>query len=158
MVELRPITPDNFQAVVTLEVNDSQKSFVATNIRSLAQAYVAIANKTCIPKPYAIYAGETLVGFIMLSYGGVRGSDPEDEPVYSIWRLMIDKHHQGKGYGRQAMTKALELIRTFPHGSASRVVLSYEPENTVARALYATFGFVETGEMNGDEVAAALKL
>ncbi len=158
MVELRNITPDNFPEVIRLEVNDSQKSFVATNIRSLAQAYVAIANKTCTPMPYAIYAGETMVGFIMLSYEDADQSNPDDGAVYCIWRLMIDKHHQGNGYGRQAMTKALELIRTFPYGQANRVLLSYEPDNAVAKSLYASLGFVETGEMADDEVVAALRL
>ena len=33
-----------------------------------------------------------------------------------------------------------------------------EPENEVARRLYESFGFVETGEMDGDEVIAVLKL
>ncbi len=36
--------------------------------------------------------------------------------------------------------------------------LSYEPENEVARQLYSSFGFVETGEMDGEEVIAILKL
>lgn len=160
MVELRAITTDNFRAVITLEVNETQKSFVAANVRSLARAYVAIANQTRIPMPYAIYAGMTLVGFIMLSYSywGGDESDPAEESVYCIWQMMIDKHHQGKGHGRQAMTKALELIHTFPQGPAGRVVLCYAPENTVARALYASFGFVETGEMDGDDAVAALEL
>ena len=32
--------------------------------------------------------------------------------------------------------------------------LSYEPENTVARRLYASLGFVETGERVEDELVA----
>jgi diamine N-acetyltransferase len=32
--------------------------------------------------------------------------------------------------------------------------LSYEPENTVARQLYASLGFVETGERADDEFVA----
>ncbi len=40
----------------------------------------------------------------------------------------------------------------------SFAALSYEPENTAAKALYADFGFVETGEMEGDEVVARLPL
>ena len=34
------------------------------------------------------------------------------------------------------------------------VALSYEPENTVARRLYASLGFVETGEQEEDELVA----
>jgi len=36
--------------------------------------------------------------------------------------------------------------------------ISYEPENEVARKLYAKLGFVETGEVFEGEVVAALKL
>ena len=35
---------------------------------------------------------------------------------------------------------------------------SHEPENSAAKALYASFGFQETGETDGDEVIAVLKL
>jgi diamine N-acetyltransferase len=71
---------------------------------------------------------------------------------------MIDKKYQGLGYGRIAMEKALELIQTFPYGKAELVVLSYEPENEAARQLYASFGFLETGEMIDDEVWAVLRI
>ena len=36
--------------------------------------------------------------------------------------------------------------------------LSYEPENAVARELYRSLGFIENGEMDGDEIVAVLKL
>ncbi|ERK58798.1 hypothetical protein HMPREF1983_00698 [Gemella bergeri ATCC 700627] len=36
--------------------------------------------------------------------------------------------------------------------------LSYEPENEVARKLYHSFGFTETGDMDGNEIIAILKL
>ena len=43
-------------------------------------------------------------------------------------------------------------------GKANFCWLSYEPENTVAKSLYASFGFVETGEKDGEEQIAVLKL
>ena len=36
--------------------------------------------------------------------------------------------------------------------------LSYEPDNETARRLYASYGFEETGEMDGEEVIAVLRL
>ena len=36
--------------------------------------------------------------------------------------------------------------------------LSYEPENEVARKLYHSFSFTETGDMDGNEIIAILKL
>ncbi|HHT66358.1 MAG: GNAT family N-acetyltransferase [Caldicoprobacterales bacterium] len=158
MITLRNITYENFIECINLEPKEEQKRFVARNIYSLAEAYIALSNKYCVPMPYAIYHDETMVGFIMLSYEPADEEDEEDETVYKIWRLMIDKKYQGLGYGRIAMEKALELIQTFPYGKAELVVLSYEPENEAARQLYASFGFLETGEMIDDEVWAVLRI
>jgi diamine N-acetyltransferase len=36
--------------------------------------------------------------------------------------------------------------------------LSYEPENGVARELYRSFGFAETGEYDVEEMIAVLEL
>jgi len=158
MLTLREITFDNFIECIQLQPKDEQKQFIASNVYSLAEAYVALASGECVPMPYAIYDDETMVGFLLLSYEPADGDDEDDETVYKIWRLMIDKRYQGRGYGKKAMEKALELIKTFPHGKAELVVLSYSPDNHVAKRLYASLGFEETGEMNDDEVWAVLRL
>lgn len=158
MVDLRKITYDNFHQCIKLEPNEEQRKYIARNIYSLAEAYVALTTNDFIPMPYTIYDDDTIVGFIMLSYDEADEDDKDDETVYHVCRLMIDKHFQGKGYGREALSKALELIRTFPHGEASLAVLSYDPDNIVAKNLYASFGFKETGEMSDDEVIAVLNL
>jgi diamine N-acetyltransferase len=156
MIELRKITDDNFDECIKLEPKEEQKSFVASNISSLAEAYVALTNNECIPMPYAIYNNDIMVGFIMLSYN--EADENDDENAYWVCRLMIDKRYQGKGYGKKAMAKALELIRTFPYGKASVVSLSYEPENMTAKTLYASLGFVETGKIEYGELVAKLAL
>ena len=71
---------------------------------------------------------------------------------------MIDKAYQGKGYGKEAVKLALDFINTLPCGKAEYCWLSYEPENVVARKLYGSYGFAETGEMDGEELIAVLKL
>ena len=53
---------------------------------------------------------------------------------------------------------ALNYIKTLPCGAAEYCWLSYEPENEVAKKMYGSFGFIETGEMDGEEVIAVLKL
>ena len=91
-------------------------------------------------------------------------ADREKYPLltnnYLIWRFMIDKNHQNKGFGKAAMKLALDFIRTWPRGEAEYCWLSYEPENDVARKLYRSFGFVEAKETpeGWDEVPAVLKL
>jgi diamine N-acetyltransferase len=79
---------------------------------------------------------------------------------YLIWRFMIDKKYQGKGYGREALKLALDYIRTFPVGEAKYCWLSYEPENETARNLYRSCGFEEVKEMpkGWDEIPAVMEL
>jgi ribosomal protein S18 acetylase RimI-like enzyme len=50
------------------------------------------------------------------------------------------------------------FIADKPCGPAACCWLSYEPENETAKALYASFGFQETGEWDGDEKIAVLNL
>jgi diamine N-acetyltransferase len=99
-----------------------------------------------------------MVGFTMLFYVSAEHSDYGDEPFYYICRFMIDKKYQNQGFGRQAMIKILEYIKTFPQGEVPAIYLSYNPNNDVARKLYKSFGFVETGEIDDGEVVAKLTL
>ena len=153
----------NFDDLIRLEVDESQKEFVAPNMYSLAEAYANTADSR-FAKPFGIYDGDMPVGFLMIGYNISDGDDDREKfPLlidsYLIWRFMIDKKHQKKGYGRQAMKLALDYIRTFPCGKADSCWLSYEPENEVARKLYRSFGFEEMDLPEGwDEVPAVLKL
>lgn len=77
---------------------------------------------------------------------------------YEIWRFMIDKRYQGRGYGKEALKLALDFIKTWPCGKADLCWISYNSENEIARKLYSSLGFEETGEMCDDEIVAVLKL
>jgi len=165
MIELNKITWDNWEECMKLEVTDEQDDFIASNAYSLAQAYVGLLNDKHPPMTFAICHNETIVGFTMFYYQDHEcndGSDYEEKPCYTILRFMIDKKYQGQGFGRQGMAKVLEYIRTFPHGKAVAVHLSYSPKNDSARKLYKSLGFIETGEFTDDdedaEVVAKLLL
>ena len=159
MVTLRRITAENLWEIVALEGGEDQRHFVADNTRSILEAYAGISGGgTALP--FGIYAGEVPVGFLMIGYGC---EDWPDAPAiahdnYSLWRLMIDENYQGQGYGKAALAAALRYIRTLPCGPATYCWLSYEPENTVAQKLYASFGFTETGDWDDNEIIAALPL
>ena len=71
---------------------------------------------------------------------------------------MIDKAYQRRGFGKEAVQLALDFIKSFPCGKAEYCWLSYEPENEAARQLYHSFGFTETGELDGEELIAVLRL
>ncbi|MDR2832281.1 MAG: GNAT family N-acetyltransferase [Streptococcaceae bacterium] len=143
MIELRKITEDNVKACMNLSVEEEQKAFVASNTNSLIDAYVALNNDEPA-KTYAIYANDSMVGFAMIGYFNEKYG-PVDGEFYYLWRFMIDKAHQGKGYGKMAMEKIVEEVKEKPFGNSNYFVTSIEPSNIGARKLYNSFGFKETG-------------
>ena len=160
MLRLEKVNGKNVWELLKLKVADDQKSFVAANDISIIEAYTAITGNG-YAFPFGIYDGEIPVGFLMIGFDSDDYWDDAPEIAngnYNLWRLMIDKKYQGKGYGREAIKLALDFISTKPCGEAEYCWLSYEPENKVAASLYSSFGFVETGEMDGEEVIAVLGL
>ncbi|WP_067783028.1 GNAT family N-acetyltransferase [Actinomyces vulturis] len=160
MIKLQKITSKNVWDILKLQVSVNQNNFVANNIVSIIEAYTTI---TCNGHAFAfgIYKDEMPVGFLLIGFD----CDDywEDAPQiakgnYNLWRLMIDKHHQGQGYGRKAVELALAFINTHPCGPANYCWLSYEEENNAARHLYQSFGFIETDEKDGNEIIAILQL
>ena len=160
MIRLEKISGNNIWDILKLEVSDEQKTFVAANNVSIIEAFIALTSGGHA-FPFGIYDDETPVGFCMIGYG--TDDSWEDAPAvakdsYNLWRFMIDRRHQRKGYGKAAMKLILDFIATRPCGPAKLCWLSYEPENTVAKALYSAFGFRETGEWDGDEIIAVRPL
>jgi diamine N-acetyltransferase len=143
-VTLVPVDAGNWRAVADLEVAADQASYVAPVTRYLAMC----AYDDGPWEPLAVVADGDAVGFVM------KGTDPEDGSLW-IGGLLVAEAHQGHGYGRAAVLSLVEEARA---GGSSSVALSYEPENTRARDLYARLGFRETGEQEGDEVIARLSL
>ena len=147
MTELRPITADNFLDAFALQLAPGQEPFVSHPIRSLAQAYVY--RNQC--QPFGIYAEGKMVGYVMVIYD-------YDVPEYDIWHMMIDRSEQGRGYGRQALDRVLEYIRTQPFGDSRRLALTCHKDNAAARRLYESRGFAPTGVVDEDEIELALTL
>ena len=149
MITLRRITDDNFGECIGLEVEENQKSFVANNTYSLAQAWLYYKNA----KPFAIYDNMEMVGFVMIDTdyngGGAKG-------VCDLWRLMIDKRHQGKGYGKAAMQAVIKYAKVELNSTQMRT--SFVPGNTGAENLYKGLGFIPSGELDGDEIVMVLDL
>jgi len=160
MFKLKKINRKNVGEILKLEVFDNQKRFVAPNNISIIEAYLAITENNDV-FTFGIYNDDAPVGFLMIGFDV--NSDDEGAPKiakgnYNIWRFMIDKKFQGKGFGKKAMNLALEFVNTFPCGTAKYCWLSYESDNYVARQLYQSVGFVETDEKDGEEIVAILKL
>ena len=125
-------------SILELRVTREQRRFVASNAVSIAQAHFS-------PKAWfrAIHAGETPVGFLMMSV------EPE-EGEYYLWRFMIDARHQGKGYGRRAMELLIEHVKGQP--KAKELTLSHVPGDGSPEGFYRKLGFEHTGEEEGEEL------
>ena len=168
-LKLVEVNYENYDDLIDLKVEESQKNFVTSNMYSLAEAYAVVASKG-YAMPFGIYLEDKPIGFLMigyypdLEYTQKAFGDDEEIPdyvpsSYQVWRFMIGQDYQGKGYGKEAFRLALEYIKTKPCGEAEYCWLSYKPENEVARKLYRSFGFEEKDLPKGwDEIPAVLKL
>ena len=116
------MTAENLYPVLRLRTTKEQEKFVATNAASLAEAAY---NRHAWPR--AIYAGETPVGFVMLS-------DNPDEPEYYLWRLMVDHRYQRLGFGRRALEQVIDYVCGRPN--AATLLVSYVPgEGSPSRSM-----------------------
>ena len=131
-ISLKEISRENIDEVLALKVDESQKTFVSANGDSLAQAYVY--PETAFP--FAVYAGTEPVGFIMMGYYEVK-------KYYTLWKFMIDSRYQNKGYGRKALELGIKFLQD--RFDVSEIYTGVVPGNTVAKKLYESVGFVDTG-------------
>lgn len=69
-----------------------------------------------------------------------------------IDRIMIDKKHQGKGYGKAAMLKLIEIVSK--KYEVDTVYLSIIEENKVAYELYKSieFEYINEKDPNGEPI------
>lgn len=143
-VVLEPVTDRNRQAILALELLPGQRDFVAPNADSLEEAR---EDGEAIPR--AVIADGRVVGFLMYEA-------PIDDDEATLYRFMIDRREQGKGLGRAGIKAALREIEELTH--VRKVSICYEPANTAAQRLYASFGFVEQGLDEDGEMIAELDL
>lgn len=69
---------------------------------------------------------------------------------------MLGSAYQGKGYGKEALNKAIEFLKQ--ENLFDYIQINYVEENLVAKKLYQKVGFSETGEMEGNEVVMRLSI
>jgi len=99
--------PVHFERITSLNVldvcqlsdalSDEQRKVIADNAISIAEG--SVSENAWMR---AIYVDKTLVGFIMLHIGS-DWADGIDCPGVFLWRFMIAKPYQGKGYARAAI-------------------------------------------------------
>ena len=155
-ITLRTIDRENLHAVLALDIEPAQHQFVASNAVSLAEAHFD-------PGAWfrAVYAGEMLVGFVMLfdpTVPGAIASDQLEPTDMVLWRLMIDRRYQRQGLGRRTLDAVRAHIVSL--GGFRRLLTSCVPGLGGPKDFYLSYGFVETGRLwdAGTEVEIALPL
>ena len=128
-VTVRPLNRFNWEMAVNLELEDYQSDFLPDNLYSIAQA------KFEDLEPMGIFAGEAMVGFAM--YGNFGG-------VCWINRIMVDKHHQEKGYGKKAVKIILDKLKTRP--DCDEIRTSFVKQNALAEYFFSSMGFVRIAD------------
>ena len=141
-IRLVSVTGANRALVAALELAPDQMDFVASNAESLDEAETDRG-----ARPRVVMAGDRVVGFLMYE---------ADDDEARIYRFMIDRAHQGQGYGKAALREVLGEIQGLGH--IRHVSICYAPENEAARRLYRAAGFVEEGLDEDGEMIADLAL
>lgn len=115
------------------------ENFVASNALSIVQS---VYENGWITK--AIEQEGELVGFTMYGYC-------EENNFYELCRIMIDRKHQKKGYGTQAIKLVLDEMKMID--GCKEVYLSTDPQNVVGKHIYEKIGFIPENRMiEGEEL------
>jgi diamine N-acetyltransferase len=104
----------------------------------------AVTNPHAKPWYRAVYAGEEPVGFVMISWN-CEPQPPEIMGPWFLWKLLIDKRHQGRGYGAEVVRQVAELVRA---EGATELLTSIVPGDGGPTGFYQRLGFVPTGDVD----------
>ncbi|WP_110926243.1 GNAT family N-acetyltransferase [Bacillus massiliglaciei] len=128
----RDIDRTNERAVRNIRLKPGQETFIETVDDCLKEADMYRQWH-----PVAIYYEEEVIGFAMYGSFG---------PNKDTWidRIMIDKRYQGRGFGRMAMLKLMDIVSK--EYGVNVIYLSIMEENKQAYHLYTSIGFESMDE------------
>ncbi len=143
--ELREVTMENLREIMKLSdtLTESQKRCVAPNIRSVAQGFLSVTGWF-----RAIYHDGKPIGFIMVEL--LADEIPEeDQPAIFLWRFMIAREWQGKGYGKSVLDQIVDHFRK--QGVKTMYTSCDMEEMDRPYEFYLKYGFTDTGVMHEEE-------
>jgi diamine N-acetyltransferase len=138
-ISLRNIDNSNWRECIKLEVAEEQKSFIPSNLYSVAESRFENGMKA-----FGIYNEEIIIGFASYIL--------DEQGDMNLYKLMIDKQYQGNGYGKKALINLMNTIKS--ETLNKEIWLSLHPNNAVAIKLYCDYGFNQeiTGLEEEDEI------
>ena len=134
MVNLIELNEENWPDFAGLSVDESQKTFLASNIGIIARGYVYRNSRA---KVIGIVSDGVPVGLAMVR-------DIDDEPAcYELQQFMIDKNFQGQGYGFRALELILATLKAEQKYDCVEVCVKREDAQAIH--VYEKAGFVDSG-------------
>ena len=154
-----PSSKDEFELIeltvrarefLRLDVSEDQRRLVASVAESYADALFPPEDPNGPPLVWirGVLRNSEPAGFIMCADQTEQQKDPW------LWRLLVDKSHQGFGVGTFAVTSVIERYREL---GMQRILTAWHPSEGNAGDFYKKFGFIETGEKIDDEIVAEFR-
>jgi diamine N-acetyltransferase len=138
-ITLREPDADNRDAVLALAVAPDQERFVGTVAGALAEAARYPEAK---PWYRAVHADDAPVGFVMISWDVVPVPDDDIFGPWFLWKMIIDRAHQGRGHGAATVRHIADLVHA---QGATELLTSYVPDDAGPAGFYRRLGFEPTG-------------
>lgn len=138
-ISLRNIDNSNWRDCINLEVTENQKSFIPSNLYSVAESKFQVGMYL-----FGVYNDDIMIGFASFIL--------DEQGDMNLYKLMIDKRYQGNGYGKKALIMLMNIIK---HETINKEIwLSLHPNNFLAIKLYCDYGFMQeiTGLEAEDEI------
>jgi diamine N-acetyltransferase len=143
-VTVKPVSKSNWEDVIRLSVYPKQQHYVLPVSVSLSKVYVKPDDLRFFP--YAIYSGDSIVGFFLVK------CDPYSSQNYWVEGFLIDKKFQNMGYGTLALKEAItQVSKKFKNSKALKARV--EPNNKAAMRVCEKCKMKNTGiYSNGEEI------
>jgi len=146
MIKLKELNKENYLACILLELHPGQVDNLASNAISIAQSKFEKHYRT-----RAIYKENEVIGFLAFCHE----DDPEDLELYWLFRFMIDKRFQGKGYSSEALKLLADEVKAL---GGKKLQTMYRPKNIQAAKAYKAFGFKEIGVLDDGDIHLELEV
>jgi len=152
-VELYDIATDaDRRAVLALRRAPGQERYLGSMESHFEDA---AAEPRAKGRMWSVHDGDQLVGFVMFS-DDIEQVDEDLVGPYYLWRLLIDEHFQGRGYGKATIDSLVDYLRTRP--GANVLFTSCAAGNGSPQGLYLRYGFTFTSELKWGEDILRLDL